>query len=103
MAKLTRGTWVVVKDPKTGEIDFVPKSEYSRAQYRSGMHIISDIAPYKNMIDGKVVAGRRQHRDFLRAHGVVEVGNEKPVQRSDNSNRVDMGLVTEIKRAMGRT
>lgn len=102
MTKLTRGTWVVVKDPKTGEIDFIPKGEYVRSQYR-GMQIIPDIVPYRNVIDGKVVAGRRQHREFLRTHGVVEVGNEKPVPRSDNSHRVDMGIVTELKRAMGRT
>jgi hypothetical protein len=66
------------------------------------MHIIPDIAPYRNIIDGKVVAGRRQHREFLKTHRVVEVGNEKPVPRPDNSHRVDMGIVTELKKAMGR-
>lgn len=102
MKKLTRGTWVVTKDPETGKTLFIPKSEYVRAQYRDGVQIMSDLAPYRNVIDGKVIAGRRQHREFLRTHGVVEVGNEKPTPRPDNSNRVDMGIVSELKRAMGR-
>ena len=43
-----------------------------------GVQVIKDIEPYRNVIDKGVIGGRRQHRDFLRAHGCVEVGNEKP-------------------------
>jgi hypothetical protein len=39
--------------------------------------IIRDIEPYQNMIDGKMITSRSEHRDLLRAHGCVEVGNEK--------------------------
>lgn len=45
---------------------------------RRGLHVIPDIEPYRSPIDGKVVSGRRQHRDHMRAHEVIEVGNEKP-------------------------
>ena len=40
--------------------------------------IIPDVKPYKSMVTGEVIGGRRQHRDHLRAHGCEEVGNEKP-------------------------
>lgn len=44
-----------------------------------GLQIIKDIEPFQNVaIDGKVVGGRKQRRDMMRAHGLVEVGNEKP-------------------------
>ena len=39
--------------------------------------VIRDIEPYKNMIDGKMITSRSAHRDLLRAHNCVEVGNEK--------------------------
>jgi len=44
------------------------------------LQVMGDIQPYKNTIDGKVIGGRKQHRDFLRAHGMVEVGNENVPQ-----------------------
>lgn len=45
---------------------------------RRGLHVVPDIKPYVSPLDGSVVGGRRQHRDHMRAHGVVEVGTEKP-------------------------
>lgn len=47
---------------------------------RSGIQIMKDIDPYKSAVTGEVIGGRRQHRDHLRARGLVEIGNEK-VQR----------------------
>jgi len=43
----------------------------------SGPQVIRDIGPYKSMIDGSIIDGRRRHRDHLRAHGCIEVGNEQ--------------------------
>ncbi len=42
-----------------------------------GLYVVPDIEPFISPLDGSVVAGRRQRRDHMRAHGVVEVGNEK--------------------------
>lgn len=47
---------------------------------RRGLYVVPDIKPYVSPIDGSVVGGRRQHRDHMRAHGVIEVGNEKPTR-----------------------
>lgn len=43
---------------------------------RAGPQIVPDVAPYKSMIDGSVIDGRKRHRDHLRAHSCVEVGND---------------------------
>lgn len=43
----------------------------------SGPQVIRDIGPYKSMIDGSIIDGRKRHRDHLRAHGCIEVGNEQ--------------------------
>lgn len=41
------------------------------------LHVIEDMKPYRSPIDGKMVTSRTQHRDHMRKHDVVEVGNEK--------------------------
>lgn len=38
--------------------------------------IQADIKPYKSMIDGSMITSRSQHRNHLRQHNKIEVGNE---------------------------
>jgi hypothetical protein len=38
--------------------------------------IIKDIEPYQSMATGERIRSRRHHRDHLRAHRLIEVGNE---------------------------
>lgn len=39
-------------------------------------HIMKDIAPYKSMITGETITSRSRHREHLKAHGCVEVGDQ---------------------------
>lgn len=47
--------------------------------------ITTDIQPYRSMITGERVAGRSQHREHLKQHGCIEVGNEVPKGREKPS------------------
>lgn len=38
--------------------------------------VINDLAPYKSMIDGSMITSRSQHRNHLKQHNCIEVGNE---------------------------
>ena len=38
--------------------------------------VLPDIAPYQSMITGEVITSRSKHREHLRRHGMVEVGND---------------------------
>ena len=38
--------------------------------------IIEDIKPYKSQITGEMINSRSQHREHLRAHGCVEIGDQ---------------------------
>jgi len=50
----------------------------SKEHYESlGPMVMPDISPYKSMIDGSMIMSRSVHRDHLRQHGCIEVGNEK--------------------------
>lgn len=40
--------------------------------------VMPDIQPYKSVIDGSLISSRSRHREHLRAHGCIEVGNERP-------------------------
>lgn len=70
-----------IYDPVVGGL--VPKDEFY-ARHGSngrpsgeGMQVIGDLAPYQSMQTGEIIEGRRQHREHLRQHGLIEVGNEK--------------------------
>lgn len=39
--------------------------------------VMGDIKPYISQIDGRIIHSRSEHRDHLKAHGCIEIGNEK--------------------------
>ncbi len=69
---------------------FRPVSQYDDLPFHCGLkmsraitapHVIPDIQPYRSMATGQYIEGRRQHRDHLKQHGLIEVGNETPKPR----------------------
>jgi hypothetical protein len=52
-----------------------------KGEDKIGLQIMKDIEPYKNTVDGGVITSRKHHRDFLKARGLVEVGNENVPQK----------------------
>ena len=53
----------------------------------AGPYIMDDLAPYQSMATGEMITSRSRHREHLKAHGLIEVGNEtkhlKPSQIQD--------------------
>lgn len=39
--------------------------------------VLNDIAPYQSMVTGEYINSRSRHREHLKDHGCIEVGNEK--------------------------
>ena len=50
----------------------------------AGQMVMPDISPYRSQIDGSIIASRGQHREHLKQHGCVEVGNENIVKDMRN-------------------
>lgn len=79
-------------------------AEYSppnRSQLAMPM-VIRDIGEYVSPLDGQHITTRSAHRDHMRAHNVVEVGNE-PIGKmhatmQDDGPKVDRELGEAIKR-----
>lgn len=63
---------------------------------RRSAHVMGDLEPYRNVVDGKVIGGRKQHRDFLRSRNLTEVGNEK----IEKQYEAPPDLKGDIKRAI---
>lgn len=62
--------------------------------------VMPDIQPYQSMIDGTMITSRSQHREHLKAHGCIEIGNEKIIPRADLRNTgAKEALVRSIQQA----
>lgn len=72
--------------------DYVPEP---RAEVH---HVMGDIQPYRSMIDGRMITSRSQHREHLRQHGCVEVGNDSSLQRQPGPLTPPSGLKEAIAR-----
>ena len=100
--KVERGSWVW-RDGKLIDKRLAPP----RMDRGRGLQVIKDIEPYQNIaIDGKIVGGRRQHRDMLKAHNCIEIGTEKHDAVRPNpywdSRKHQVEVVQQVKRAMGK-
>lgn len=68
---------------------------------RAGPQIISDtIAPFRSMADGQMYDSKSAYRADLKARGMIEVGNERPVQRRQEAPPVRETL-RQVKAQMG--
>jgi hypothetical protein len=68
-----------IQDPITHEL--IPADQYE-SRNESGIHVMGDIQPYRSMIDGSIITSRSKHREHLRAHGCIEVGNDNSVLKA---------------------
>lgn len=90
-----------VQDPVT--LELVPKEEYYARQEVSAPMVIPDIAGYKSMQTGEWIGGRRQHREHLKQHRLIEVGNEIKAHLSPQKPKMKgprAQLIEAVKRHM---
>ena len=43
---------------------------------KAGFNIMPDIQPYQSMVTGEIITSRSKHRQHLKEHNMVEVGND---------------------------
>lgn len=89
--------WSVGREEREDERVARKKAQAAAAEKETmrGTQIIRDIEPFIDPIEGKVISGNRQKREFMRRHGVVDVGNE----RGQNKQHARPDLAPDIKRA----
>lgn len=57
--------------------------------------VMPDIKPYQSMCDGSEITSRSKHREHLRRHNVIEVGNEL-----DNAKRKELKSPPGLKQRL---
>jgi len=55
---------------------WVPIEEWHERNQPVAPMVMPDIEPYQSMINGEMITSRSRHREHLREHGCIEVGNE---------------------------
>jgi hypothetical protein len=63
---------------------------------RSDIHIMGDIQPYQSQIDGSMITSRSKHREHLRRHDCIEVGNDSSLYRKPKPIESPPGLKEKI-------
>ena len=61
-----------IQHPET--LELIPAHEYDYTP--KAAYVIGDISPYQSMATGELIGGRRQHREHLKQHRLIEIGNE---------------------------
>lgn len=69
-----------------------------RPDPKADHHIMPDIQPYQSMIDGSWITSRSRHREHLRAHDCVEIGNDSSLHAKPKPLQPPPGLKETIVR-----
>lgn len=64
--------------------------------------VMDDIQPYQSMVTGEMITSRSRHREHLRDHGMIEVGNEKQTRRPPPEPNWKETLIRVTKQKLGR-
>ena len=80
-----RGSFVF--DKETNKL--IPKSEYYGSSDVNAPMVMNDIGGYKSMVTGEWISSRSQHREHLKAHRLLEVGNEIKAHTTKQTPKVD--------------
>lgn len=80
-----RGSFIF--DPKTNKL--VEKSEYYGSAEPTSAYVMPDIQGYQSQVTGEWIGSRSQHRQHLKEHRLVEVGNEIKAHTAKRETQID--------------
>lgn len=89
-----------IQDPKTHKL--IPAEEWYQRQDVDAPMVMGDIKPYKSMVDGSMIESRSSHREHLRKHQLVEIGNEIKHHMAKQERRPDPTIRRDLVEAMRR-
>ena len=73
------------------EMDDLPKCCGKKvSRIISMVSVIQDIKPYKSMVTGETISSRSAHREHLRRHKLVEIGNETEAHMKEAAKKPEI-------------
>lgn len=88
-----------------GERQWAEKQRMDSRETKFHLHVIPDIQPYQSMVDGSMIRGRAHHREHLKEHHLIEVGNEVKHLKPFGTYKppgLKQDLIREFKRVTGK-
>ena len=70
--------WTPTVGKEEAEKSWIEKEKDIR---RAASMVMSDIGGYISQIDGSYIESRSKHRDHLKRHGMIELGNDAPTKQ----------------------
>ncbi|MDO9131977.1 zinc ribbon domain-containing protein [Hydrogenophaga sp.] len=66
-------------------------------------YVMPDIQGYKSMATGEWISSRSEHREHLKRHNLVEIGNEKIENKPRGPDRAGIRRAAEeaVRRVLG--
>ena len=90
-----------VQDPVT--LELVPREEYVPRREVSAPMVMPDIAGYQSMATGEWISSRSRHREHLKQHRLVEIGNERVENKPRGPDQAGIRKAAEeaVRRVLG--
>lgn len=90
-----RHRYIQDRDGRLIEVTENYKPEPRKTSYQ----VMPDIQPYKSMVDGTIINSRSRHREHLRDHGCVEIGNDSSLNHEPRPLKSPPGLKDALIRS----
>lgn len=90
-----------VQDPVTHQL--IPKEDWYGPSESKTAYVIPDIQGYKSMATGEWISSRSQHREHLKEHRLIEIGNERMENKAPQVDRAGIRRAAEeaVRRVLG--
>lgn len=90
-----------VQDPVT--LKLIPKDEWHGPSESKTAYVIPDIQGYQSMATGEWIGSRSQHREHLKQHRLIEIGNERMENKPRQVDRAGIRKAAEeaVRRVLG--
>lgn len=89
-----------VQDPET--LELVPKEDWVSSAQKTA-YVVPDIKGYQSMATGEWISSRSKHREHLRQHRLIEIGNERIEHKPKGPDRAAIRKSVEeaVRRVLG--
>lgn len=94
--------WGFVSGTPEAESAWREKEALSNRTRGGSLTVIRDIGEYVSPVDGSHITSRSQHRDHLRQHQLVELGNERVKRRDFEMPRMGHDIKAAIEQLKAR-
>ena len=83
-----------IQDPKTHKL--IPADEYYAPTDNSAPYIVADYQPYKSMVTGEMIDGKKAHREHLKRHNLVVAEQNSARPQTPDGGRLKEQIARQV-------